>query len=273
MRKINSETDRKIQKKVEEFTLMDDFFFGFFFEGNPGALEDVISTCLGEEGLKVESVTCQYEIKNLHAHSLTMDAKAVLRDGRRIDVEVQRSHFEEIEPRSQFYLSALMFNSLERSRKYKDMDDVYVIFIMDRDHFGLGAEKYSTGDIILEPYCKMVTKGHLIFINGKTESDSAIGKLMNDFRCKNSENMQYNRLRERMEMLKNTEERMRLTESLREYFKKELDAGREDGIAEGLEKGREEEKSAIVQNMKNKGLTFETIAELTGIPLSKVQAL
>ena len=67
---------------------------------------------------------------------------------------------------------------------------------MDRDHFGLGAEKYSTGDIILEPYCKMVTKGHLIFINGKTESDSAIGKLMNDFRCKNSENMQYNRLRE-----------------------------------------------------------------------------
>ena len=70
---------------------------------------------------------------------------------------------------------------------------------------------------------------------------------------------------------------MRLTESLREYFKDELDAGREDGIAEGLEKGlvkgREEEKSAIVQNMKNKGLTFETIAELTGIPLSKVQAL
>ena len=115
----------------------------------------------------------------------------------------------------------------------------------------------------------MVTKGHLIFINGKTESDSAIGKLMNDFRCKNSENMQYNRLRERMEMLKNTEERMRLTESLREYFKDELEAGREDGIA----KGREEEKSAIVQNMKNKGLPFETIAELTGIPLSKVQAL
>ena len=84
-----------------------------------------------------------------------------------------------------------------------------------------------------------------------------------------------------MEILKNTEERMRLTESLREYFKDELDAGREDGIAEGLEEGlkkgraegREEEKSAIVQNMKNKGLTFETIAELTGIPLSKVQAL
>ena len=90
---------------------------------------------------------------------------------------------------------------------------------------------------------------------------------------------------------------MRLTESLREYFKDELDAGREDGRAEGLEKGivkgraeglekgraegraegleegREEEKSAIVQNMKNKGLAFETIAELTGIPLSKVQAL
>ena len=66
---------------------------------------------------------------------------------------------------------------------------------------------------------------------------------------------------------------MRLTESLREYFKDELDAGREDGIAKGREEGREEEKSAIVQNMKNKGLTFETIAELTGIPLSKVQAL
>ena len=76
-----------------------------------------------------------------------------------------------------------------------------------------------------------------------------------------------------MEILKNTEERMRLTESLREYFKDELEEGREEGRAEGREEGREEEKSAIVQNMKNKGLTFETIAELTGIPLSKVQAL
>ncbi|MBR1938141.1 MAG: hypothetical protein IJ836_04225 [Spirochaetales bacterium] len=120
---------------------------------------------------------------------------------------------------------------------------------------------------------------------------------MNDFRFKNSENMQYNRLGERMEILKNTEERMRLTESLRESFKDELDACREDGFAEGLEEGlkegfkegfkecfeecfeeghaegREEEKSAIAQKMKKEGLTFETIAELTGIPLSKVQAL
>ncbi|MBR1938320.1 MAG: hypothetical protein IJ836_05145, partial [Spirochaetales bacterium] len=123
----------------------------------------------------------------------------------------------------------------------------------------------------------MVTKGHLIFINGKTESDSAIGKLMNDFRCKDSENMQYNRLRERMEMLKNTEERMRLTESLREYFKDELDAGREDGIAKGREEGRvegrEEEKSAIVQKMKNEGLPIDLISRCTGLSSGEIQAI
>ena len=119
----------------------------------------------------------------------------------------------------------------------------------------------------------MVTKGHLIFINGKTESDSAIGKLMNDFRCKNSENMQYNRLRERMEILKNTEERMRLTESLREYFKDELEAGREQIREDGIAKGREEEKSAIVQKMKNEGIPIDLISRCTGLSSSEIQAI
>ena len=73
--------------------------------------------------------------------------------------------------------------------------------------------------------------------------------------------MQYNRLKERMEILKNTEERMKLTESLREYFKDELDAG------------REEEKVAIVQNMKNEGLPIDLISRCTGLSSGEIQAI
>ena len=72
-----------------------------------------------------------------------------------------------------------------------------------------------------------------------------------------------------MEILKNTEERMRLTESLREYFKDELEEGREEGRAEG----RVEEKSAIVQKMKNEGIPIDLISRCTGLSSGEIQAI
>ena len=193
-------------------------------------------------------------------------------------MEVQKGHFSETKPRSQYYLAALMFNSLESGSQFTDLDDVYVIFIMDKDYFGQGEEKYESDDIVLQPHSiRLETKGHLIFINGEADSESAIGKLMNDFRCKDSENMQYNSLRERMENIKRPEviEIMQseldkiYEEEYEERLEKRFAMGREEGIATG----RAEEIVKIALNLKSMGLTIDQIAKATGLSSGEIQAI
>ncbi|MBR1938749.1 MAG: Rpn family recombination-promoting nuclease/putative transposase, partial [Spirochaetales bacterium] len=267
-------------KAINNLTLMDDKFFRFFFKDNPEALEDVISACLGEEGLKVERMNTQDDIVNLYGHSIIFDAKVITKDGRHIDVEVQNGHFDErLKCRMQYYRSALEFNSLERNVDYENMKDTYVIFILDNDPLEMGAEKYSTEDVVVfQPYNQSIkAKSHIVLINGKTNSDSAIGKLVKDFRCKDSENMQYNSLRERMKNIRKPEviETMQseldkiYEEEYEERLEKRFAMGREEGIATG----REEEKSAIVQKMKNVGIPIDLISRCTGLSSGEIQAI
>ena len=49
--------------------------------------------------------------------------------------------------------------------------------------------------------------------------------------------------------------------------------GREEGIAEGLEKGRKEEKLENAFRMKKKGIPLETISEITGLSSEEIEGL
>ena len=279
-------------KAIDNLTLMDDNFFRFFFKENPECAEEVISACLGEEGLKVESMNTQDDIVNLYGHSVIFDAKVVTKDGRHIDVEVQKGDFDErVKSRVQFYRSALEFNSLVSNVEYEDMNDTYVIFILDNDPFEMGAERYCTEDALtFQPYDQKIrSRSHIVLINGKTNSDSAIGKLVKDFRCKDSENMQYNRLRERMKNIKRSEVMETMQSELDKIYEEEYEerlekrfamgreegiaTGREEGVREGIATGREEEKSAIVQKTKNDGIPIDLISRCTGLSSGEIQAI
>lgn len=49
--------------------------------------------------------------------------------------------------------------------------------------------------------------------------------------------------------------------------------GREEGIKEGIKKGREEEKKDTARKMKLKGISAETIAEITELSLTEIEKL
>ena len=49
--------------------------------------------------------------------------------------------------------------------------------------------------------------------------------------------------------------------------------GKEEGIAEGLEKGRYEMAVIVTENMMKQGLTPEQTAALTGLTVDEVEAL
>jgi len=48
---------------------------------------------------------------------------------------------------------------------------------------------------------------------------------------------------------------------------------REDGLAEGIEKGQEEAKAVIAKNLLSKGSTPEFVREITGLELEAINKL
>ncbi|MBW9201661.1 Rpn family recombination-promoting nuclease/putative transposase [Bacteroidales bacterium SW292] len=64
-----------------------------------------------------------------------------------------------------------------------------------------------------------------------------------------------------------------LEEGREEGRKEGLEEGREKGLEEGREEGREEERLRNARAMKAKGYALEDIAEITGLPYDKIQAL
>ncbi|MBQ4525918.1 MAG: PD-(D/E)XK nuclease family transposase, partial [Bacteroidaceae bacterium] len=71
------------------------------------------------------------------------------------------------------------------------------------------------------------------------------------------------------------EERWRLEEDWKNYndFFNTLDFAKEEGRAEGLEKGRSEEKSQIAKNLKAMGLSLEAIKQATGLSTEEIEKL
>ncbi|WP_071316739.1 hypothetical protein AWH56_27015 [Anaerobacillus isosaccharinicus] len=58
-----------------------------------------------------------------------------------------------------------------------------------------------------------------------------------------------------------------------EALEKGLEEGREKGRIEGREEGREEGRNSIVKQMLQKGVSDETVADLTGVPLEEIEAI
>ena len=84
-----------------------------------------------------------------------------------------------------------------------------------------------------------------------------------------------------MNLLKHKEKKIR---EIREKYKEEdwknyndffntLDFAKEEGRAEGLEKGRSEEKSQIAKNLKAMGLSLEAIRQATGLSTEEIEKL
>ena len=83
------------------------------------------------------------------------------------------------------------------------------------------------------------------------------------------------------------EERWRLEEDWKNYndffntldFAKEegraegLEKGRSEGLEMGLEKGRSEEKLEIAKNLKSMGLSLEAIKQATGLSTEEIEKL
>ena len=252
---------------LENFRLMDDTFMSKCLENAPECIELMLRIIIGKKDLKVVKSQTEYPIKSLQGRGVRFDVFARDSKDREYNIEIQRAD-RGAEPRRARYNSALMdANALKSGEDFGKLRDMYVIFITETDVMKRGQEVYvydrterASGDILNDGT-------HIIYVNGATRSETEIGKLVHDLRCRDAAKMHFDVLKKRVSQFKNSEEGRRVMCKAVENLVKR-------GEARGKAEGKRKTMLATAKRMIKSGmLALKDIAKFSGLSLAQVKKL
>ena len=174
--------------------------------------------------------------------------------------------------RARFHSSMIDRTLLSKGNDFEDLVDTYVIFITEKDKFGMGIPLYHIERKIAEMDNALFGDGaHILYVNGEYKNlEHPVGSLMHDFNCKDAKDIVNPLLAEEVRYLKETEggrsQMCRLLEEMR-------NEAAEKAKAEGKAEGNHEKAVSTALKMLAKGYETEEIAEITGLALEEVQKL
>lgn len=241
-RKEESQYNSVIEQIVENMTLFDDDLMSMVFDGNIPAAELLLRTILEDDGIEVTSVIGQKELKNpiVGGRNIKLDILAKDRKGRSHNIEVQRSNDRANERRARFHSSMIDSRMLKEGQKFKELRDSYVIFITEKDYFGYGLPVYIVNRHIEKLRMSFKDGSHIVYVNGSYRGNEPIGRLMQDFSCKNAKDMHYQELADGVRHFKEEGGREDMCQAVEEYAARVAEEAAvkttiEDAISYGME--------------------------------------
>ena len=268
-RNVTNESDLQ---RIKELRLMDDDFFSEALDRKTKAVEYILNTVLERNDIKVKSTKAQVEYKSATKRSIKLDIQAEDVHGKLMDIEIQRSDRGSGVKRARFHSSMIDRTLLSKGNDFEDLVDTYVIFITEKDKFGMGIPLYHIERKIAEMDNALFGDGaHILYVNGEYKNlEHPVGSLMHDFNCKDAKAIVNPLLAEEVRYLKETEggrsQMCRLLEEMR-------NEAAEKAKAEGKAEGNHEKAVSTALKMLAKGYETEEIAEITGLALEEVQKL
>ena len=260
------EIERKHQedlRRIRNFRLMDDDFMTKCFEGDPQYIEFVLRIILEMPDLKVIHVRTQVFVENLLNRSVRLDIVAADSEGRRMNVEIQRSDSGAGWKRARYNSGMMDIGLLEKGSDFDDLPEVWVIFITEHDVIGDGKPIYHIDRCIRETGKFIQDDSHILYVNGAYRSDTPLGKLMHDFSCKNPADMNYETLAERVRFFKESKEGVAIMCKAIEDMRRQE---RQEGIEENM-------RAVALRMLRAGKYALDEIADMSGLPLNEVQSL
>ena len=275
------ETKRNVTKendlqRIKELRLMDDDFFSEALDGKTEAVEYILNTILERDDIKVKSTKAQVEYKSATKRSIKLDIQAEDVHGRLMDIEIQRSDRGSGVRRARFHSSMIDRSLLSKGDDFEELVDTYVIFITEKDKFGMGIPLYHIERKISEMDNALFGDGaHILYVNGEYRNlEHPVGSLMHDFNCKDAKDMVNPLLAEEVRYLKETEGGLsQMSRILEEMRNEAAEKAKAEGRAEGKAEGNHEKAVSTSLKMLAKGYEAEEIAEITGLSLEEVRKL
>lgn len=254
-------------RRLQGFRLLDDDFLTKCFEGDLACIQLVLRIVLEIPDLIVVDVRTQVFVENLLNRSVRLDVLATDSQGRKINVEIQRSDKGAGRKRARYNSGMMDANLLQKGENFDQLPETYVVFITEHDVIGKGLPLYHIGRYIFDTGESFDDGSHILYVNGAYRDDSPIGKLMHDFSCTDPADMHYDVLANRVRFFKESEKGVAIMCKVIEDMRREE---REEGLREGMQKGM---KSAALRMLEAGKYALEEIAEISGLPLDEVKEL
>ena len=252
---------------------IDDDFMRCIFRDNIPLAQFVLRILTDKEDLEVTALETQKDYKRLvGARSVCLDAYATDSEGRKYDLEIQRSDRGAGTHRARYHSSAMDIENLDAGQDFDELPDTYTIFITEHDILGRGRPFYQIERVTLDDGIPFQDGSHILYINGEYRDDTPLGKLMHDFSCWNPEDMNYSLMEETTRYYKETPEGVeymcRAFEEVRnESFSRGMQQGIQQGMQQGMQQGtRQTAVSNIRSLMANLNLTPKQAMDALSVP-------
>jgi len=265
-KRTKEELYAELMKKIPEFRLMDDTFMTAFFDGQNEIMEFVLKIILKKEDLKVISTVTQREIHSVKGRSARLDVYASDSKGKYYNIEVQNADEGADVKRARFNSSMMDSIFLKKKAKFKELPETYVIFITENDVLGGNSPIYHIDRTIKElNHSNFEDEQHIIYVNGAWKENDEIGKLMQDFFCKDPQKMNYGILSKRANYIK-TDGGSGMCKIMDDLIKLE----REDAKNEERTKRN---KEIAIKLLKSSQMSKQEISLMTDLSLKQVEEI
>lgn len=267
---VTETMDQKQQEdlaRLRQLRLIDDDFFSKCFDNDTACVQLVLQIVLDKPDLNVVDVRTQVFVENLLNRSVRLDVLATDSEGRKFNIEIQRSDKGAGRKRARYNSSMMDVNLLEKGNDFEALPETYVIFITEHDVIGLGEAIYEIERCFVKSGKRFGDGSHILYVNGSYRDDSPVGKLMHDFSCTDPSDMCYNVLADRARFFKESKEGIAV-------MCKVLDDMRRQSYQEGMAEGKNKNRKETALNLLKLGtISLDDISFATGLSLDEVKKL
>ena len=267
---VTETMDQKQQEdlaRLRQLRLIDDDFFSKCFDNDTACVQLVLQIVLDKPDLNVVDVRTQVFVENLLNRSVRLDVLATDSEGRKFNIEIQRSDKGAGRKRARYNSSMMDVNLLEKGNDFEALPETYVIFITENDVIGLGEAIYEIERCFVKSGKRFGDGSHILYVNGSYRDDSPVGKLMHDFSCTDPLDMCYNVLADRARFFKESKEGIAV-------MCKVLDDMRRQSYQEGMAEGKNKNRKETALNLLKLGtISLDDISFATGLSLDEVKKL
>ena len=253
--------------RLRQLRLIDDDFFSKCFDNDTACVQLVLQIVLDKPDLNVVDVRTQVFVENLLNRSVRLDVLATDSEGRKFNIEIQRSDKGAGRKRARYNSSMMDVNLLEKGNDFEALPETYVIFITENDVIGLGEAIYEIERCFVKSGKRFGDGSHILYVNGSYRDDSPVGKLMHDFSCTDPSDMCYNVLADRARFFKESKEGNAIMSKILEDMRRQ---SYQEGMAEGKNKNR---KETALNLLKLGTISLDDISFATGLSLDEVKKL
>ena len=274
-RTVFDNIDPDMLERIRAMRLFDDEFMSLVFNGNIEATQLLIRILLNRNDLTVTKSMTQIQKTNLFGKSVKLDVVAEDIFKTEYNIEIQRAGSGAGARRIRYHQAMLDSHTLNKGGKFKDLPNLFIIFILEQDYFGKGNPVYrvkKTLDIKDEygNYLPFDDDCNIMYVNGEYRGDDPLGKLMHDFSTSNADEMYFKELADKMRFFKQDEEGVQMASKIvEEYGDIRAAEALKQGIQQGIQQKAEED---AIELLKEK-IPPETVSKCVKLSLEKVLEL